>query len=159
VDEEDSEHRCKNVMEEIITLRKHLQEQRYDEALLIALELEDMSRDDKINHVVRYAEILLLYLIKQEAEQRMTLSWDVFAQNAADHIANTNYRREVGEFYLERNELAEAVDEAYNCALRRASLEAFEGIFLPHELQQKFDKQTVLDKAMAMIVTEQAKRV
>jgi hypothetical protein len=121
-------------MEEIITLRKYLQEHRYDEALLIALELEDMSRDDKINRIASYAEILLLHVIKQDAERRTTRSWDLSVGNALAQISRTNKRRKAGGYYLDNDELREALNEAYYSALLQASGEAFEGQFTSKNL-------------------------
>ena len=57
-------------MEELWELRKNIEEQRYPEALLLIGELEEMSKDDKLNKIYSYAVILLLHLIKQKAEHR-----------------------------------------------------------------------------------------
>jgi hypothetical protein len=35
-----------------------------DEAVALAAEQEEMSRDDKLNKIISYADILLLHLIK-----------------------------------------------------------------------------------------------
>jgi hypothetical protein len=64
-------------MEELLELRSYIEQQRYPEALNLIAELEEMSREDKINKIRSFAVILLLHLIKQEAEKRTTRSWDV----------------------------------------------------------------------------------
>ena len=49
-----------------------------------------MSRDDKINKIKSFLKTLLLHLIKQDAEQRTTSSWDVSIENAVSQIRDTN---------------------------------------------------------------------
>jgi len=52
-------------MEELLELRRHILEQRYEDALDLISEMEEMSREDKINKIYSYGVILLLHLIKQ----------------------------------------------------------------------------------------------
>ncbi|ULP74217.1 hypothetical protein BDGGKGIB_03880 [Nodularia sphaerocarpa UHCC 0038] len=68
-------------MEEILTLKSLLLQGKITEALVIVEELEEMSREDKINNIRNYAKVLLLHLIKQQAEHRTTRSWDVSIRN------------------------------------------------------------------------------
>lgn len=64
-------------MEELLTLRELLIKGDMTGALAIVDELEEMSRDDKINNIRSYAVILLMHLIKQKAENRTTKSWEL----------------------------------------------------------------------------------
>src|SRR5262249_30147781 len=64
-------------MEELYELRAYIESGQYKEALLLLDEMEEMSRDDKINRISSFMEVLLVHLIKQAAEQRTTRSWDV----------------------------------------------------------------------------------
>jgi len=59
-------------MEELQELRHYIEERRYADALALVDELEEMSRDDKVNRIDSFAQILLLQLIKQGAEKRTT---------------------------------------------------------------------------------------
>ncbi len=43
-----------------------------------------MSKEDKIHKIRSYAIILLIHLIKQEAEQRTTRSWDCSIYSARE---------------------------------------------------------------------------
>jgi hypothetical protein len=70
-------------MEELLLLRQFIEEKQYDKALEIVDELEEMSREDKLNKIYSYAIILLLHLIKQEAEKRSTRSWEFSIYNAS----------------------------------------------------------------------------
>ena len=139
-------------MEEIITLRQYLEDGRYDDALSLATELEEMSRDDKVNKIRSYARILLLHLIKQAAEKRTTRSWEVSIRNAAREVAYVNQRRSSGGSYLEEAELREIIAEAYQSALENASLEAFGGIYDEIVLGQMVNRAEVEVQAWEIIV-------
>ena len=79
-------------MEELLALRHYIEQPRYTEALDLLAEMEEMSREDKVNKIYSFVEVLLLHLIKQRAEQRMTRSWELSIRNAARHIARVNKR-------------------------------------------------------------------
>jgi hypothetical protein len=142
-------------MEELLTLRRYIEQQRYTEALDLLAEMEEMSREDKMNKIYSFAEILLLHLIKQRAEQRTTRSWDLSIRNAARHIARTNKRSKSGGTYLSAAELYDVLTEAYQPALERAALEAFEGRYDDVELGQKVDRVTIEQKASELILGHQ----
>ena len=142
-------------MEELLELRRCIEQQRYAEALDLLAEMEEMSREDKINKLYSFAEILLLHLIKQGAEQRTTRSWELSIRNAARQIARVNKRYKSSGTYLGESELCEILTEAYQPALERAALEAFEGRYDDVELGQKVDKATIEQKALELIVAHQ----
>ncbi len=142
-------------MEEILELRQHLEARRYDEAMMLVEEMEEMAKDDKITRISSFAEIMLIHLIKQSVERRTTRSWDDSILRATEQIIRTNKRRKAGGYYLVRTELQEAFEEAYSSSLRRASREAFEGAYSPQELEKLFDKNALLEKALRLILDEQ----
>ena|SRR5437763_17211650 len=74
-------------MEELLELRRYIEQQRYTEALDLLAAMEEMSREDKLNKIYSCAEILLLHLIKQGAEQCTTRSWELSMRNAVRHTA------------------------------------------------------------------------
>ena len=96
-------------------------------------------------------EILILHLIKQHAERRSTRSWEVSVKNAVDNIADINKRRKAGGYYLGKEELKETIERRYQRALRRASLEAFEGIFDEVELAEKVDEERIKQEALQLV--------
>jgi hypothetical protein len=143
-------------MDELMQLRAHIEHGQYAEALILIGEMDEMSRDDKIQKIESYLQVLLLHLIKQRVEQRTTRSWDVSIRNAADAICRINKRRRAGGNYLDEEELAEAIDEILPSALRQASLEAFEGRDDESELAARFDEADLKRDALA-IVSAQAR--
>lgn len=139
-------------MEELLELRSHIEQGRYAQALALIGEMEEMSRDDKINKIESFLHILLLHLIKQHAERRSTRSWEVSIKNAADGVNRVNKRRKAGGYYLTRDELKESIDEIYPSSLRQASLEAFEGRFSDVELAAQFDEAPLKAAALQTIL-------
>jgi hypothetical protein len=138
-------------MDELQDLREHIEHGRYAEALVLIGELEEMSRDDKIQKIESFMQVLLVHLIKRQAERRTTRSWDVAIRNAADAIQRVNKRRRAGGWYLTAGELEEAVEEILPSALRQASLDAFEGRHDDAELAEMVDHGALCRAALALI--------
>lgn len=80
-------------MEEILELKELLHKGRVVEALRVVEELEEMGKKEIIKTICSYAIILLLHLIKQQAENRTTRSWDVSIRNSVREILFENKRR------------------------------------------------------------------
>ena len=110
-----------------------------------------MSKFDKVNKIFSYGIILLLYLIKQAAENRTTKSWETSIFNAVKQIQRTNQRYKSQGTYLTKEELVETFQDAYESALRRAALEAFEGRYEAEELEGMVEQAPILETAMCLI--------
>lgn len=139
-------------MEELAELRSYIEQGRYPEALVLLGEMDEMSYSDKVNKIGSFLEILLLHLIKQHAEQRSTRSWEVSIHNAVREIIRTNKRRKSGGYYLNQEDLREAMKEVYENALGIASLEAFEGRYDPAELAKLVNEYQVTTEALKLIL-------
>lgn len=142
-------------MEELFELRSCIEEGRYADALVLLGEMEEMSRDDKINKIGGFLEILILHLIKKHAEKRTTRSWETSIFNSVYQINKINKRRKSGGFYLQPDEIAMAVKESYPIALKHASLEAFEGMYTDEELSGKVDEDRILEEALDLVLKAQ----
>jgi hypothetical protein len=138
-------------MDELSELRDLLQAGRIEDALLLVDELDEMSREDKINKISSYMRILLIHLIKQQAEQRSTRSWEVSIKEALRQIQRTNTRRKAGGVYLERDELLEELEDVYDLALERAALEVFGGIYEAADIASRLSRQEVLERALSLM--------
>ena len=139
-------------MEELSVLRQYIEQGRYHDALLFIDELEEMSKEDKLNKIFNYALILLIHLIKKHAEQRTTRSWDFSIAHAVLQIKRTNLRRKAGGFYASPEELQEILAEAFDLALKKAALEVFEGGLDETELAGKIDKAAIIKEAMGELI-------
>ena len=144
-------------MEEILELKELLLKGDIKGSLAIVEELEEMSRDDIINNIGSHAVILLLHIIKQQAENRTTRSWDVSIRNSVREIKRKNKRRKAGGYYLNSEELLETLEEAYLNAIDQASLEVEEGRYDSHELEQKVNRVEILNQALSLIVVDEMK--
>ncbi len=138
-------------MEELAILRKYIEAKNYKEALALIDELEEMSKDEKINKIESYIVILLIHLIKQKAENRTTKSWNLSVKESLRRIYKTNKRRKAGGFYLSDEELQDAIAESYPDALLRASAEVLDGMLDEKALDQKVDGLKIENEAYQLI--------
>lgn len=138
-------------MEEILELKELIRKRDYEGALRIVEELEEMSLSDIINEIRSHAVVLLLHLIKQQAENRSTKSWDVSIRNSVREIKLKNKRRKAGGYYLSATELLEILEEAYPSALDQASLEVENGRYESKELERLVDSSSILDLAIKLL--------
>lgn len=139
-------------MFELEELRKKVEKQDYVAALQIIDELEEMSKEDKLNKIYSYMVILLIHLIKQEAEARNTSSWERSIDNSIDNIKRTNKRRKSGGTYANLETLTEITEEAYLRAIKEASYEAFEGKLSKTELEEKINTAAIKKKAISLVL-------
>lgn len=139
------------MLDELDELREAIKTGDYSQALILIDELDEMSRDDKINKIGSYMRVLLIHLIKQTTEQRSTRSWDAWINAALRQIARTNKRRKSGGYYLDDDSLAEALAEVWPDALEWAAIEAFEGVYSIDELSEMVDMQSLLADALERI--------
>ena len=138
-------------MEELLELRKSIKSGNYTKALEIVDELEAMSKEDKLEKIYSYTIILLLHLIKKEAEKRTTKSWEVSIKNSIERINRINKRRKSNGYYAQKEDLKEIIDAAALPALRNASLEAFEGECSEQEILEMIDLDLIKNKALEML--------
>lgn len=139
-------------MEELITLKELLHQGKVAEALILVEELEEMSKSDKLNKIYSYGIILLLHLIKQVAENRITKSWETSIFNSVKQIQRSNKRHKAKGTYLTEEELLETLEDAYESALRQAAIEAFEGRYESEEIAELVKREEILKIAMNLIL-------
>lgn len=139
-------------MEELLELKQLLLKGDIKGSLAIVEELEEMSKQDFIDKIRSYAIILLLHLIKQQAENRTTRSWEVFIRNSVREIKRKNKPRKARGYYLTPEELSETLEEAFLNAIDQASLEVAEGLYETEELEKLIDKAEIIDRALTLIL-------
>lgn len=142
-------------MEELLELKGFLLNGNIADALLLVEEMTEMSKDDKLNKIFSFAKVLLLHLIKQQAENRTTRSWDLSIKNAVREIQRTNQCRKTKGNYCEPSELRETMEDAYDIALDAAAREAFEGRYESAELGAMVDRPGIIDQAIILILGDQ----
>jgi hypothetical protein len=140
-------------MEELLELKALLLKGDIKGSLAIVEELEDMSKNGIISTIRSYAVILLLHLIKQQAEKRTTRSWDVSIRNSVREIQRQNKRRKAAGYYLSDEELTDTLNDAYLNALDAASLEVESGRYQSEQLEAIIDKNKLISDAFLLIKT------
>ena len=138
-------------MEELLELKALLLKGDIKGSLAIVEELEDMSKNGIISTIRSYAVILLLHLIKQQAEKRTTRSWDVSIRNSVREIQRQNKRRKAAGYYLSDEELTDTLNDAYLNALDAASLEVESGRYQSEKLEAIIDKNKLISDAFLLI--------
>ncbi|TRU22096.1 MAG: DUF29 family protein [Microcystis aeruginosa Ma_QC_B_20070730_S2] len=138
-------------MEELLELKALLLKGDIKGSLAIVEELEDMSKNGIISTIRSYAVILLLHLIKQQAENRTTRSWDVSIRNSVREIQRQNKRRKAAGYYLSDEELTDTLNDAYLNALDAASLEVESGRYQSEQIEALIDKNKLIRNAFILI--------
>ena len=139
-------------MEELEALRKMVEDHDYSAALALIDEMDEMAKDDKIVKIESFLKILLIHLIKKQAEKRTTKSWERSIRNAKDGVQSSNKRRNSKGFYLSEDDLQEAINEIFGKSLRDAADEAFEGDFSAKELAQMIHEEQIKKEALDLIL-------
>jgi len=140
-------------MEELLELKALLLKGDIKGSLAIVEELEDMSKNGIISTIRSYAVILLLHLIKQQAEKRTTRSWDVSIRNSVREIQRQNKRRKAAGYYLSDEELTDTLNDAYLNALDAASLEVEAACYQSEQIEALIDKNKLISAAFLLIKT------
>ncbi len=138
-------------MIELLELEACIKEERYADALAIIGDMEEMSREDKINKIYSYMAILMMHLIKQHAEKRSSPSWERSIYNSVEAIRVTNKRRKTGGYYVGKDDLEELCRQAYPAALKNASYEAYEGRYEASELAEMIDEKEIQNESLKLI--------
>lgn len=141
-------------MEELESLRKLIEEQDYSGALTLIDEMDEMAKDDKITKIESFLTVLLVHLIKQKAESRMTSSsWQRSVNHSLFGIYKANKRRNAEGFYLKPDELRSALDESFPFSLQEASEEAFGGVYSAEQLAAMIDADQIKQNAFERILS------
>lgn len=138
-------------MEELWELRRYIEAGDVTAALALLDEMDEMSKDDKIQKIASFMRVLLMHMIKQAVEHRTTKSWEVSIRHALRQIASVNTRRKAGGWYLNEAELHALLEEGYESALDWASLEAHEGTYSAAELAAMHEKSQLMAEAFENI--------
>lgn len=111
----------------MLELKQCLLNHKYEQALLIVEELEEMGRQDKINNLESFFVILLIDLIKIQVENKVTRSWKASIANSLIAIQKRNKLGKKSN-YINQDEWLQHILDCQVEALLAASKEIFEGI-------------------------------
>jgi len=140
-------------VEELLELKDRLLHGDIPSAIAIVEDLEEMGRKAIVRIIRSYGVVLLVYLIKQDIEDRTTKSGDVSIRNSILEIRSEN-QRSPGSFYLSSPELRQVLVDAYQRAINQASLEVAGGDYTVRELEQRLDRDKIVDRALDLITND-----
>ena len=137
--------------QELIDLRNSILEQRYSDALAIVDELEGMSKKAILRQIKSFLKVLLIHLIKNQIEQRLTNSWVASIRNSLIEIQDINLKENKKSYYINQDEWDSWLENEIELAIADASLEALNGKFKRQQLSQMLNKPQLILTATELI--------
>ena len=132
------------MVQELIDLRTSILEKRYDDALEIVDELEGMSKQAIIRNIESFLVRLLIHLIKNQIEQRLTNSWIASISDSILKIKKLNLKDNKKSYYLKQEEWEPLLEELIEAAIRPASAELLEGKMKPSQVSERIKRQELI---------------
>jgi hypothetical protein len=129
--------------QELIDLRTSILEGRYEDALSLVDELEWMSKQGILLNIQSFVLRLILHLIKNHVEQRLTNSWAASISDSLRKIQKLNLKRNKTSYYIKPDEWDEILEEEFESAIDAASVEVHQGAYSPFQLSDMIDKSEI----------------
>lgn len=139
------------MIQELIDLKQSIIEGRYDDALAIVDEWELMSKEQILQKIESFLVRLLVHLIKNQVEGRLTNSWAASIRDSVLKIQRLNLKANKTSYYIDVDGWDGDLENAFKDAVFEASVEVKNGIYKPNKLYEIADKVWVLDAAKRLI--------
>ena len=139
------------MIQELIDLRKSILEERYADALLIVDELEGMSKQAILRNIQSFLLRLLIHLIKNQIEQRLTNSWAVSISDSIRQIKKLNLQDNKTSYYVKKDEWKTMLEEEFEAAIDAASAEVYNCTYTPFQLLEMVDEGEVMAIAQKLL--------
>lgn len=110
------------MMEELTDLRSSILAGRYHDALTIIDELEEMSKEQILRNIESYLIRLLIHLIKNHVEQRLTNSWAASIRDSVICIQRLNLKANKTSYYIRQDEWESYLNNGFKDAIFAASV-------------------------------------
>ena len=137
--------------QELIDLRTSILEGRYEDALAIVDELEGMSKQSILVNIQSFLDRMLMHLIKNQVEQRLTNSWAASISDSIIRIKRLNTKENKTSYYLKSDEWDEMIEESLDAAILAASVEVMNGQLSPNRLLELIDRNKVINNAKMLL--------
>jgi anthranilate/para-aminobenzoate synthase component I len=132
--------------QELIDLRASILEGRYTDALGIVDELEGMSKQAILRQIQSFLKVLLIHLIKNQVEQRLTGSWASSIRNSIREIKKVNIKDHKTSYYVNPDEWECLIEEeVIEDAIADAAEEVFNGDHSQFELAEMMDRNLIIE--------------
>lgn len=130
--------------QELIELRTSILEGRYADALSLLDELEGMSKKAILRNIRAFLVRLLIYLIKNQVEQRLNNSWAASIRDSLLEIQDLNLKENQTSYYVKPEEWKSLLEDSLEDAIRTASVEVLNGAYSPFQLLELVDQTQIL---------------
>ncbi len=137
--------------QELIDLKTSILEGRYSDALFIVDELEGMSKQAILRNIKAFLKILLIHLIKNQVEQRLTGSWASSIRNAVLEIQDLNLKGNKTSYYINHDEWESFIESVLMVAIADVSEEVLNGIYNEFELAEIVDRDQLIQVTMTFL--------
>ncbi|NCJ07455.1 DUF29 family protein [Synechococcales cyanobacterium C] len=137
--------------QELLDLRLSIVEGRYDDALEIVDELEEMSKQSILRNIESFLVRLLVHLIKNQLEERLTNSWVASISDSILRIQKLNLKANKASYYINLNEWSPLLEEALEGAIAPASVEALGGKLTPMQLSEQVNREQLIATAQQLL--------
>ena len=130
--------------QELMDLKTSIIEGRYADALLIVDELEGMSKQAILRNIKAFLKILLIHLIKNQVEQRLTGSWACSIRNAVLEIKGLNLKGNKTSYYINNDEWEGFIESVLMAAIADASEEVLNGKLNRVQLTARIEQSQII---------------
>lgn len=137
--------------QELVDLRTSILEGRYPDALAIIDELEGMSKQAILRNIQSGLLRILIHLIKNQVEQRLTNSWATSIRSSLREIQKLNLKDNKTSYYVKQQEWQEMLEVEFEEAIREASEEVLEGEYSPDELLERVNQEEAIATAQSLL--------
>ncbi|MBD2143540.1 DUF29 family protein [Anabaena sp. FACHB-1250] len=135
--------------QELIDLRNSILQGNYADALAIIDELEGMSKQAILRNIESFLKILLIHLIKNQIEQRLTNYWMASIRNSIREIQKINLKENKRSYYVNYDEWENLIEEeVIEDAIADASIEIMNGKYTRSQLSEILDRKPIMSTAM-----------
>ncbi|MGA9377864.1 MAG: DUF29 family protein [Phormidium sp.] len=137
--------------QELIDLRASILEGRYEDALAIVDELDWMSKKATLRSIKSFLLRMLIHLIKNQLEQRLTNSWAASIRGSIVQIKDLNLQDNKTSYYVKQDEWETMLEDILEQAVRDASVEAFNGAYNSFQLLEMVDRNEIIHIAKSLL--------
>lgn len=138
--------------QELVDLRNSILQGNYAEALAIVDELEGMSKQANLRQIQSFLKILLIHLIKNQIEQRLTNSWAASIRNSIREIQKINIKENKTSYYVNQDEWQNLIEEeVIEDAIADASLEVMNGKYTRSQLATILERTQIITTAIRFL--------